>query len=237
MPDLRTALTSALQQAANEWAADDEPHQQIQEKQMQQTQQTQQTPQEEPKTVTEVTFNMVRDNPGITRMEAMKRLAALGCKESSTSSLIAQFMAVDMMYKVNKGLFTRGDSHKGMTSTKVKKARKQKMTAARRIVKTLTLGEKLRDKIDKAIDQNKTVTALSNSGTLTVTPYEKTVGTAITGVTSIGAVGAVGSSHENVLLTMPYGKPVVKSAHQILSELNIIQAREVYDELKKIFGG
>jgi hypothetical protein len=227
MPDLRSALTSALQQAANEWAADDEPHQQIQEKQMQQTQQ-QDT--QEPKTVTEATFNMVRDNPGITRMEALKRLAEVGCKESSTSSLLAQFVAVDMMYKVGKGLFTRGDSHKGLTSQKVKKARKQKMTAARKIVKTLTLGEKLREKIDKAIDQNKTVTALSNSGTLTVTPYEKTFGSSVTGV------GAVGSSYEGPL-TAPYGRPIVKSAHQILSELNIIQAREVYDELKKIFGG
>lgn len=233
MPDLRTALTSALQQAATEWAADDEPHQQFMEKQMQQATPTptQQTPTPtEPKTVTEATFNMVRDNPGITRMEAVKRLALAGCKESSTSSILAQFMTLGMIEKVNSNLYARAESHKGMTSQKVLAARKKKNAEVKRAIKK-SLGEQLRAKL--MADDIDTLTNRKPLNTVTVTPPSQGL---------VGAVGAV-SGAGYAPLTVPHAYAIsadslaAKSAKQILMQFNIVQAREVYDELKKIFGG
>jgi hypothetical protein len=42
--------------------------------------------------VTRATFNMVRDNPGITRKEAVAKLSPMGYKDTSTSTLISQMI-------------------------------------------------------------------------------------------------------------------------------------------------
>jgi len=42
---------------------------------------------------TRLTFNYVRDNPGVTRAEAVKALLKLGVKESSSTSLITVMLA------------------------------------------------------------------------------------------------------------------------------------------------
>jgi len=42
--------------------------------------------------VTRATFNMVRDNPGITRKEAVKKLHPMGYKPGSTATLISQMI-------------------------------------------------------------------------------------------------------------------------------------------------
>jgi len=42
--------------------------------------------------VTRATFNMVRDNPGITRKEAVEKLHPMGYKPGSTATLISQMI-------------------------------------------------------------------------------------------------------------------------------------------------
>lgn len=84
-----SALKEKLEAAINAW---EESHVQ-QEKQMETTQE--QTPAHLFRTtnnVTRSTFNLIRDNAGITRKEAIVKLETFGYKPASTTSLITQMV-------------------------------------------------------------------------------------------------------------------------------------------------
>lgn len=49
--------------------------------------------------ISRLTFDLIRDNPGITRRNAVTRLTALGHKESSITSLITQFTRGGLLRK------------------------------------------------------------------------------------------------------------------------------------------
>jgi len=55
---------------------------------------------------TRLTFNYVRDNPGVTRAAAVAGLTKLGVKLSSSTSLITVMLARGNLRTVNDGLFT-----------------------------------------------------------------------------------------------------------------------------------
>lgn len=115
MPDLRTALETALSKAQTiptipaEW--DDETTEAtpatIKEVNTMQTQQT--TPRayfQTTNNVTRETFNFVRDNPGYSRIAAADMLAAKGFKKSSTTSLLGQMVKQGLMREHNGHIFT-----------------------------------------------------------------------------------------------------------------------------------
>lgn len=113
MPDIKSALESALSKTAQAWAADDEAHATIQpapEKHMTLGEQLRAkfeamplpkpvAPAEEEKqdhrittNVSRETFYFVRDNPGHTREQATAQLTAQGFNSKSVSSLLGQMM-------------------------------------------------------------------------------------------------------------------------------------------------
>lgn len=55
--------------------------------------------------VSRETFNIVRDNPGVSRVSAIKMLGARGFKERSVSSLFVQFVRQGQMRESNNGLY------------------------------------------------------------------------------------------------------------------------------------
>lgn len=122
MPDIKTALQAALAKTATEWAADDEAHHKLEPKQ------------EQPVTTAKAyfsvtnnvcrsTFDFVRDNPGMTRVEIAKALELKGFKSKSVSSLLGQMLRQELMRENGKLLYTTSNEYSPIKSSKVMKAR------------------------------------------------------------------------------------------------------------------
>jgi len=105
MPDIKTALATALK----EWEPPTEgtviapaapaP-----------------TPKPAPRpNMTRDTFAMVRDNPGITRADAMARLEAMGHKPISTSTTLYQMVRAKMIDEVDGALSTKRKNYTSLT--------------------------------------------------------------------------------------------------------------------------
>lgn len=73
---------------------------------------------------TRITFNYVRDNPGVTRAAAVAGLTKLGVKLSSSTSLITVMLARGNLRAVNDGLFTTQAEYAPLP--KIKKPKKAK---------------------------------------------------------------------------------------------------------------
>lgn len=200
MPDLQTALNNAinnqLRNTINDWEKDD----------MQTTQIKPQGANYERSTkafsitnnVTRATFEYVQKNPNLTSAEICADMAKQGYKESSVSSLIAQFAV--------QGLAERDD--RGRYITIVPEYRPLK--AKKKILKI----------VPKPADTPKR-------------KYEKK---------SQGIAALQSDTADAASLMMPSPKRFVtlvrsKSPDDILKDMTVFQARELYDYLKKMFGG
>lgn len=73
---------------------------------------------------TRLTFNYVRDNPGVTRAAAVAGLTKLGVKLSSSTSLITVMLARGNLRTVNDGLFATQAEY--VPLPKIKKPKKAK---------------------------------------------------------------------------------------------------------------
>ena len=140
MPDIKTALEKALSQTAQAWAADDEAHQTIQ------------PPKEQPMTETKVyfsvtnnvcrtTFDFVRDNPGMTRVEIAKELAKQGFNPKSVSSLLGQMLRQELMRENGKLLYANSNEYTPIKSSKVMRARAANPVRKRITITNTRTGE------------------------------------------------------------------------------------------------
>lgn len=207
MPDMKTALTQAL----NEWAKDDEPVTQTinqKEKAMGNPNPTVNLAHVAPGKirfaptvgVTEAVFNYVRDNPGHTREQVIQNLIANNFKQSSVSSLVGQFIRSDYFVKdASGGLRVAFNEYKSLPSTKtqIRYFKAKQMALKKRAPKTITLVTK-KPKAPKA--EGAGIAALK------VDTVEKVE-------TNKFEPGA------------------------FIDSLSVMQARELYDMLKRIFGG
>lgn len=211
MPDLQTALNNAinnqLKNTINDWEKDE----------MQTTQAKPQGANYERSTkafsitnnVTRATFEHVKKNPNLTSAEICADMTKLGYKESSVSSLIAQFAV--------QGLAERDD--RGRYITIVPEYRPLK--AKKKILKI----------VPKPAD----------------TPKRKYVKKSDTA----GGIGALLKEKLEAVDTPMASEPLLhttqrkafvslvrsKSPDDILKDMTVFQARELYDYLKKMFGG
>jgi len=114
MPDIKTALESALK----EWEPPAEG-----------TVIEAAAPASAPKTPRNMTrdcFTMVRDNPGITRTNAVQRLEAMGHKPTSTTSILSQMVKTKMITEVGHGILSTKRKNYTPLQTKVRKVDKAK---------------------------------------------------------------------------------------------------------------
>ena len=93
MPDMQTALSKVL----DEWDKHIEENNQTKKEDEKQMQATQEPTKENnlfrtTNNVTRATFNLIRDNAGITRKGAVAKLETMGYKPTSTTSLLTQMM-------------------------------------------------------------------------------------------------------------------------------------------------
>jgi hypothetical protein len=104
MPDIKSALQQALAKTATEWAADDEAHHKIEPKKEKTMTVTvsatapTSTPEKRDgrikSNVSRITFNFVRDNPGMHHDQVVERLSGQGLNANSVSALIYQMLRV-----------------------------------------------------------------------------------------------------------------------------------------------
>jgi len=124
--------------------------------------------------VTRITFNFIRDNPGVSSREAVKRLESQGFKPSSTSSLITRFLRGKLVRMENDGLFATTNEYRS-----VFKATQSKPKLVAKVVKPASVAQ----------------------------------------VASVHAA------------------PATFDPKHILNSLSLYQARDLYVELKSLFGG
>jgi len=82
--------------------------------------------------VTRATFDMVKDNPGITRKEAVAKLAPMGYRETSTSTLISQMVRQRLVREEGGTLYANFSEY---TPLKAHLRRKLKVVKAKPVVK------------------------------------------------------------------------------------------------------
>lgn len=222
MPDIKTALESALQNAKEvtastkaltatitKWAEDDKPLNQTntQPKEKQMHTHTQFAKQPDGKVrfvetigVAKAVFDFVRKNPGLPRKDARIALLAQGYKKGSVDSLLSQ--------NVRAGIFKQDAN-----------GQLYPVYTEYRPVPNLPAMTKTTSKPKKVVAKP--------ARTITLIPHPATVKAQPKAEAGIAAL--------KVDTGVSFGK--VFNPQELLDTLSVIQARALYDELKKIFGG
>lgn len=104
--------------------------------------------------VTRVTFNYVRDNPGLTRIAVAQALEKQGFKKASTTSLLGQMVKQGRMREVNGGLYTNQTEYTPLKSAKVfanklaKEAKVQQPKVEKKVTRVASTNTLLADEFD-----------------------------------------------------------------------------------------
>jgi hypothetical protein len=216
MPDMQTAMKQALSQTLQEWDDDGEtfPHspsvQPVSPSFSPPTQGIPMTKQLFPikNNITRATFNYIRDNPGSTRKEIITALEHQDYNSGSTSSLISQLRKNGLVHRTNDLYYADADEY--VPLKKVKPLKSNGLKPAR-----------------EPIAKRK---------------YEKKA------VTGIGALlrekidsAPVLTASEPLLHTTQHKAFVSlvrnKAPQDILKDMTVYQAHELYVHLKQMFGG
>ena len=216
MPDMQTALSNALKTTINDWEKDD-----------MQTTQTNTKPRgkrffDVTNNVTRATFDYVKNNPNLTSAEICADMEKLGYKPSSVSSLVAQFAVQKLAERDDRGRYIII-----VPEYRPLKAKK----------KTLKIVPKPVE-VPKRKYEKKAVTgigALLREKLMDMPEPSKEALDA-----AMRAMGGVTASEP--LLHTTQRKAFVslvrnKTPDDILKDMTVFQARELYDYLKKMFGG
>lgn len=225
MPDIQTALKSALSRTLQEWDDDDEapaspPAQPVSISVSAPSQNIQGIPMTKTFNVTNnisrTTFNYIKDNPGSTRKEIIKALEFQNFKPDSVSSLIAQMCRNKLIHETNSLYYADADEYRPLKSLKAikkleAKAAPVEVKPKRKYTKRSEgIGALLKAKIESA--------PMPSSDALDAAAY------------------AMGGQRR---LDKPFLTKLVrpKSPEDIIGNMTVYQARELYDHLKKLFGG
>ena len=218
MPDMQTALKTALRTTLQEWDDDGEsfPHSpSVQPVSVPPAPQpTQGIPVKKTFNVTNnisrVTFDYIKNNPGSTRKEIIEALEHQGFAGGSTSSLVAQMRRNNMIHETNNLYYADIPEYRPIKSLKAMKKMEQVPAPPKRKYekKAVTgIGALLREKLDSM-----------------PTPSQDALDS---------AAYAMGGHTPKRMISLVR----VKSPEDILKDMTVFQARELYDYLKKMFGG
>ncbi len=218
MPDIQTAFKQALSKTLADW--DDEGEapsvQPVSASFSQPTKPTQEIPMKKTFNVTNnisrVTFDYIKNNPGSTRKEIIEALEHQGFAGGSTSSLIAQMRRNKMIHETNNLYYADIAEYRPIKSLKaIKKMEAQAAPVPKRkyTKRDVTgIGALLREKLDAApVHSQHELDAAS----LVLTETNK-----------------------RAFLTKLVR---TRSPEDILKDMTVYQAHELYVHLKKMFGG
>jgi hypothetical protein len=222
MPDIQTALKSALSKTLQQWDDDDKgtsvpvppcpvtttinnslsaPSQNIQGTTLTTTMQTQLFPIKN--NISRVSFDYIKNNPGSTRKEIIQALEHQGYNTASTSSLIAQ-MARNKMIHASNGLY-----YADITEY--------------RPIKSLKALQKEANNAPKRKYEKKGTTGL---GALLKAKIEA-------GDTPTASEPLLHTTHPKRFVSLVRNR----DPQDILKDMTVYQAHELYVHLKQMFGG
>lgn len=217
MPDIQTALKSALSKTLQQWDDDDDgesfpvPSAQPVSISSQPTQPTQGIPMTKAfhvtNNVSRATFDYIKNNPGSTRKEIIKALEHQGYSQGSVSSLIAQMVRNKMAHATNDLYYADVSEYRPLKSLKaIKKMEGLAPAPKRKYTKkeTAGIGALLREKLEAA-----PAPAHHEDQTPPIVASRK------------GFVSLVRN----------------RTPESIVDNMTVYQARELYLHLKTLFGG
>jgi hypothetical protein len=209
MPDMQTALSNALKTTINDWEKDD-----------MQTTQTNTQPKSTrffdiTNNVTRATFDYVQHHPNETSAEICASMERMGYKSSSVGSLLAQF--------AKQGLAERDDRGRYITIVSEYRPLKAKKKKLKIVPKPVEVPKRKYEK--------KAVTGI---GALL---REKLENTPMPSQDALDAAAyAMGTARVDVNKRL-VSLVRVKTPHDILKDMTVYQAHELYVHLKQMFGG
>ena len=223
MPDMQTALKTALSRTLQEWDDDGEtvsPSPTINTT----INNSVSTPSQGipmPKhlfpiknNITRTTFNYIRDNPGSTRKEIITALEHLGFNSGSTSSLIAQMRKNGLTHAKDNLYYADVDEY--LPVKKLKPAKSKGLQLAR-------------EPIPKRKYEKKAVTGI---GALLREKLENTPMPSQDALDASAAFSMGGHTPKRMISLVR-----VKTPEDILKDMTVYQAHDLYRHLKEMFGG
>jgi hypothetical protein len=162
--------------------------------------------------VSRETFNHVKNNPGSTRKEIITDLYNRGFAKDSVSSLLAQMRKAGLIHETNTLWYADADEYRPLKNQSYAKRKAKKEKADQALLRALKRAEAKANK-DKQKDSAVGIAALHADATSTPavleTPQPRRVAMIVRS----------------------------KSPQDILKDLTVYQAQELYAHLKQIFGG
>ena len=219
MPDIQTAFKQALSKTLADW--DDEGEapsvQPVSASFSQPIKPTQESPMKKPfgitNNISRVTFDYIKNNPGSTRKEIIEALEHQGFSGGSTSSLVAQMRRNKMIHETNNLYYADIAEYRPIKSLKaLKKMEAPRAPPKRKYEKKAVtgIGALLQAKIESA-----------------PTPSQDALD---------AAAYAMGTARVDVNKRM-ISLVRVKSPEDILRDMTVYQAHDLYRHLKEMFGG
>ncbi len=221
MPDMQTALKTALSNTLREWDDDGEESPQTSStisttinnsvsapSQTMTKDHTMLNLHKITNNVSRVTFNYVRDNPGSTRLEIIRELGHQGFGKGSVSSLLAQMRRSKMIHDTNGLWYADVKEYEPIKNANYKKKPKAKLEKKA----TTGLGALLKAKLENTPMPNPSQDAMDAAA------Y---------------AMGGQQPVPRKAFVSLVR----TKTPQDILGDMTVYQAHELYVHLKQMFGG
>ena len=216
MPDIQTAFKTALSKTLQQWDDDGEapPLQPVSSCLLPATNPTQTTTMKKTFNITNnisrVTFDYIKNNPGSTRKEIIQALEHQGFAGGSTSSLIAQMRRNNMIHEKDSFYYADIPEYRPIKSLKALKKLDAPIAPPKRKYekKAVTgIGALLREKLENM--------PVPSQDALDSAAY------------------AMGGHMPKRMISLVR----VKSPEDILKDMTVYQAHDLYRHLKEMFGG
>ena len=219
MPDIQTALKVALSKTLREWDDDGEISPQPSPTINTTINNSVSTPSQEipmkktfgiTNNISRVTFDYIKNNPGSTRKEIIEALEHQGFAGGSTSSLVAQMRRNKMIHETNGAYYADIAEYRPIKSLKALRKMEAPIAPPKRKYekKAVTgIGALLREKLENM-----------------PAPSQDALDS---------AAYAMGGHTPKRMISLVR----VKSPEDILKDMTVYQAHDLYTHLKKMFGG
>jgi len=218
MPDMQTALKTALTRTLQEWDDDGETSPQTTINTT--VNNSVPTPSQEipmkktfniSNNISRVTFDYIKNNPGSTRKEIIEALEHQGFAGGSTSSLIAQMRRNQMVHETNNAYYADIPEYRPIKSLKALRKMEAPIAPPKRKYekKAVTgIGALLREKLEN-----------------TPMPSQDAL--------DASAAFSMGGHTPKRMISLVR----VKTPEDILKDMTVYQAHDLYRHLKEMFGG
>ena len=218
MPDIQTAFKTALSKTLQQWDDDGEapPLQPVSSSFPQPTKPTQVIPMKKTfgitNNISRVTFDYIKNNPGSTRKEIIQALEHQGFAGGSTSSLIAQMRRNNMVHEKDNFYYADIAEYRPIKSLKAMKKMQAPIAPPKRKYekKAVTgIGALLREKLEAMPEPSQ------------------------------AALDAAAKAMDFTELSRTRYVSLVRNRdpQEILKDMTVYQAHELYVHLKQMFGG